>query len=124
MGGQTGVRGVGAVGGVRADRGGVRFLANLHEALRIAVWSRIAMRLLWPLLEAEVHGAEETANVILTRGAPGARFGRPAVVNGKAGLVVVREGRLVAVVEFTLAGDRIAELDLVVDPEKLQRVRI
>ena len=27
---------------VRADRGGVRFLANLHEALRIAVWSRIA----------------------------------------------------------------------------------
>jgi putative N6-adenine-specific DNA methylase len=43
---------------VRADRGGVRFLANLHEALRIAVWSRIAMRLLWPLAEAEVHGAE------------------------------------------------------------------
>src|SRR5262249_33087164 len=42
----------------RADRGGVRFLANLHEALRIAVWSRIAMRLLWPLAEAEVHGAE------------------------------------------------------------------
>jgi putative N6-adenine-specific DNA methylase len=36
----------------------VRFLANLHEALRIAVWSRIAMRLLWPLAEAEVHGAE------------------------------------------------------------------
>ena len=43
---------------VRADRGGVRFLANLHEALRIAVWSRIAMRLLWPLAEAEVHGAQ------------------------------------------------------------------
>ena len=42
---------------VRADRGGVRFLANLHEALRIALWSRIAMRLLWPLAEAEAHGA-------------------------------------------------------------------
>ena len=26
----------------------MRFLANLHEALRIALWSRIAMRLLWP----------------------------------------------------------------------------
>ena len=75
-------------------------------------------------IPAEVHGAEEAANVILTRGAPGARFGRPAVVNGKAGLVVVRDGRLVAVVEFTIAGDRIAELDLVVDPEKLARVRI
>ena len=43
---------------VRVDRGGVRFLANLNEALRIALWSRIAMRLLWPLGESEVHGAE------------------------------------------------------------------
>ena len=42
---------------VRADRGGVRFLANLNEALRIALWSRIAMRLLWPLAETEAHGA-------------------------------------------------------------------
>ena len=43
---------------VRADRGGVRFSANLNEALRIALWSRIAMRLLWPLAEAEARGAE------------------------------------------------------------------
>ena len=43
---------------VRADRGGVRFQANLNEALRIALWSRIGMRLLWPLAEVEVHGAE------------------------------------------------------------------
>src|SRR5262249_56931214 len=42
----------------RADRGGVSFQANLHEALRIALWSRIAMRLLWPLAEAEARGAE------------------------------------------------------------------
>jgi len=43
---------------VRADRGGVRFLANLHEAMRVALWSRIAMRLLWPLAENEVRGAD------------------------------------------------------------------
>jgi len=43
---------------VRADRGGVRFSANLHEALRVALWSRIAIRLLWPLAEAEARGAE------------------------------------------------------------------
>lgn len=43
---------------VRADRGGVRFLANMNEALRIALWSRIAMRLLWPLAEADAVGAE------------------------------------------------------------------
>ena len=43
---------------VRLDRGGVRFLANLDEALRIALWSRIAMRLLWPLAEGEARGAD------------------------------------------------------------------
>jgi putative N6-adenine-specific DNA methylase len=43
---------------VRADRGGVRFHANLNEALRVALWSRIAMRLLWPLAETEALGAE------------------------------------------------------------------
>ena len=72
----------------------------------------------------EVRGAEETAKMILTRGAPGARFGRSAVVNGKAGVVVVRGGRLIAVVEFTMAGERITQLDLVVDPKKLARVRV
>jgi putative N6-adenine-specific DNA methylase len=43
---------------VRLDRGGVRFAANLNEALRICLWSRIAMRLLWPLAEAEARGAD------------------------------------------------------------------
>src|SRR3954468_643154 len=43
---------------IRRDRGGVRFHANLHEALRIALWSRIAMRVLYPLAEAEAQGAD------------------------------------------------------------------
>ena len=43
---------------VRQDRGGVRFLANLNEALRISLWTRIAMRVLYPLAEKEVHGAQ------------------------------------------------------------------
>jgi RNA polymerase sigma-70 factor (ECF subfamily) len=77
-----------------------------------------------PAVPAEVRGAEEAASVILTRGSPFARFARPAVVNGKAGLVVVRDGQLVSVLEFTVSGDRVTELDLVVDPEKLARVRI
>jgi RNA polymerase sigma factor (sigma-70 family) len=73
---------------------------------------------------AEVTGAEETARVVLARGAPFARFARPAIVNGKAGLVVVRDGRLISVLEFTVEGDRVAALDLVIDPQKLRRVRI
>ena len=43
---------------IRQDRGGVRFLANLDEALRVCLWSRIAMRVLYPLGEFEAHGAE------------------------------------------------------------------
>jgi putative N6-adenine-specific DNA methylase len=43
---------------VRQDRGGVRFHANLREALRICLWSRIAMRVLYPLAEAEARGAD------------------------------------------------------------------
>lgn len=43
---------------VRQDRGGVRFMANLLEALRICLWTRIAMRVLWPLGDFKVVGAE------------------------------------------------------------------
>ncbi|MFL5322020.1 MAG: class I SAM-dependent RNA methyltransferase [Myxococcaceae bacterium] len=43
---------------IRQDRGGVRFHANLDEALRIAIWTRIAMRILYPLGEFEAQGAE------------------------------------------------------------------
>jgi putative N6-adenine-specific DNA methylase len=43
---------------IRQDRGGVRFAANLDEALRISLWTRIAMRVLYPLGEFAAHGAE------------------------------------------------------------------
>jgi len=43
---------------IRQDRGGVRFSANLDEALRICLWTRIAMRVLYPLGDFESKGAE------------------------------------------------------------------
>jgi putative N6-adenine-specific DNA methylase len=43
---------------VRQDRGGVRFMANLSEALRVSLWTRIGMRVLWPLGNFEAKGAE------------------------------------------------------------------
>jgi 23S rRNA (guanine2445-N2)-methyltransferase / 23S rRNA (guanine2069-N7)-methyltransferase len=42
----------------RRDPGGVRFQANLVEALRICLWTRLAMRVLWPVGEGEAPGAE------------------------------------------------------------------
>lgn len=43
---------------VRQDRGGVRLLANVDEALYLSLWSRIAMRVLLPLAETEARGAD------------------------------------------------------------------
>jgi len=66
-----------------------------------------------------VTGAAAVAEQVLARAPTFARFARPAVVNGAAGLIVVSRDRLIAVLGFAVSGDRIVELDLVADPEKL-----
>lgn len=66
-----------------------------------------------------VTGAVAVAEQVLARAPTFARFARPAVVNGAAGLIVVSRDRLIAVLGFAVSGNRIVELDLVADPEKL-----
>ena len=48
---------------------------------------------------------------------------RPAIVNGAAGLVFAPKTDPIAVLGVTVVGERIAALDLVVDPSKLAHVR-
>ncbi len=72
----------------------------------------------------ELTGRDQVAQMVLTRGSPQAPFGRPAIVNGKPGAVVVRDGRARAAVAFTIVGGRVTEMDLVVNPELLRNVRI
>jgi putative N6-adenine-specific DNA methylase len=45
-------------GKIRQDRGGVRFLASLREALWICLWSRIAMRVLQSIGSVDARGAQ------------------------------------------------------------------
>jgi RNA polymerase sigma-70 factor (ECF subfamily) len=73
-----------------------------------------------PRARPPLVGAEAVARNVLSRGRPFARFARPAIVNGAAGVVVVPGGNLFAVVGFTVAGGRIVEIDLIADPEKLR----
>ncbi|WP_017596634.1 sigma-70 family RNA polymerase sigma factor [Nocardiopsis potens] len=47
---------------------------------------------------------------------------RPALVNGAAGLVDLVDGRPRAVLGFTIVDGRIAELDIIADPEHLARI--
>src|SRR5215217_1259041 len=69
----------------------------------------------------EVHGALAVAKrgVAFARLAP---FARRALVNGGAGLVVARHGRLLGVAGFTVAHGKIVEIDLLMDPGRLRRL--
>jgi hypothetical protein len=71
-----------------------------------------------------VVGAEAVARSVLSRGARFAPLGRPALVNGAAGIVVGPPGRPVAVAGITVAGGRIAAIDLVLDREKLRAIAV
>jgi RNA polymerase sigma-70 factor (ECF subfamily) len=77
-----------------------------------------------PPVPAEIRGAGNVASLVLARGTPLAPFGRAAIVDGRAGAVVAMDDRVVSVVAFTIVGDRVTEMDLVVDPEKLRNVRV
>jgi RNA polymerase sigma-70 factor (ECF subfamily) len=68
-----------------------------------------------------IRGADAVARQALAfrRLAPGARA---AIVNGTAGAVAYAGDRPFAVVGFTFARDRIVELDILADPERLARL--
>jgi len=53
-----------------------------------------------------------------------ARWMRRAVVNGAPGAVVAPEGRLFAVMSFTVRGGRIVEIDVLADPDRLAALGI
>jgi RNA polymerase sigma-70 factor (ECF subfamily) len=71
-----------------------------------------------------VAGADAVARQILARAPRFASFARPAVVNGSAGLIAVPRDRPIAVLGFTISRDRIVEIDLVADPEKLNALTV
>jgi RNA polymerase sigma factor (sigma-70 family) len=68
-----------------------------------------------------IRGAHTVAAQALTFGRL-SPFVRPALVNGAAGVVVVAQGRPLSVMAFTVRGGRIAAIDVLADPERLQRL--
>ncbi|MET9433712.1 RNA polymerase sigma factor SigJ [Streptomyces sp. NPDC006551] len=70
-----------------------------------------------------VRGAEAVIGQALTF----ARFrhtARPVLVNGAAGVVSIAEGHAMALMAFTIVDDRIVEIDILADPERLERLGI
>jgi RNA polymerase sigma-70 factor (ECF subfamily) len=47
---------------------------------------------------------------------------RPALVNGAAGTVTVRDGKPFAIAGFTIRNRRIVEMDILADPERLRQI--
>jgi RNA polymerase sigma-70 factor (ECF subfamily) len=70
-----------------------------------------------------VRGAEAVARQALTF-AQFAAHARPALVNGAPGRVTVVDGKLIAVMGFSVVGGRIKEINILADPERLAEVDV
>jgi len=68
-----------------------------------------------------LRGAKSVASNALTFSS-GARWARPALVNGAAGVVIAPHGRAVAVLAFTVADGRIVAIEALGDPARLQQL--
>lgn len=69
----------------------------------------------------EARGAHAVAERALTFSGV-ARLGRPALVNGAAGVVMAPHGRPFAVMGFTVKRGKIVEIDVVADPARLRQL--
>lgn len=76
-----------------------------------------------PSLSFVRHGAAEVARSALVAANPLAVL-RPVLINGAAGVVVMVQGRAVAVMAFTVTGGKIAEINAILDPDRLARLPV
>jgi RNA polymerase sigma-70 factor (ECF subfamily) len=70
---------------------------------------------------AEMQGARAVGAHALTY-SRAAQFVEPALVDGAVGLAIVPHGRLIGALGFTVKDGKIAEIDLISEPEHLRHV--
>ncbi|MGH3321643.1 MAG: sigma-70 family RNA polymerase sigma factor [Streptosporangiaceae bacterium] len=92
-------------------------LAVLHPDVRLRDDS-LAQR---PDTATPLHGARSVAAHAASY-SWGARFAQPALVNGAVGLALVRRGEIIGALGFTYKHDKITEIEVVGDPQRLQHV--
>ncbi len=71
-----------------------------------------------PIVIRGAHAVAKGARVASER----TRFTQPALVNGSVGLVMAPRGRLFLVLGFTFSDGKIAEIDVIADPERLREL--
>jgi len=74
-----------------------------------------------PGIPREMRGARNWAKqaIALSRGA---RFTQPALIDGVVGVIVAPRGRLFRVLRFTITNGKISQVDVVADPERLNKL--
>jgi RNA polymerase sigma factor (sigma-70 family) len=73
-----------------------------------------------PTASVEVRGARAVAGRALAFAQGYGRYAQRALVNGAAGIVVAPNGQPVSILGFTVRRGRIAEIDILADPTRLQ----
>ena len=73
--------------------------------------------------EIELRGARRLAEETVTN-TRRARYARAALVDGMVGAVVAPRGRLALVLQFSIVGDRIAEMNVISSSGKLRRLEL
>jgi RNA polymerase sigma factor (sigma-70 family) len=97
------------------DFGGLVALLDPNVVLRSDFGARR------PAATKITHGAAAVASQALLGAVPGAEL-HPALVNGAAGVVITVGGRPFAVMGFTVADDKIIEINAIADPDRVQRI--
>jgi len=69
-----------------------------------------------------IRGAENVASQARRFGSAQGFERRRATVNGMPGAAAVRDGRVLSVLSFEVAGDRIVAIDILADPDRLARL--
>ena len=70
-----------------------------------------------------IRGAEAVA-AQARRFAPLSRYAHPVTVNGGPGAIVAPNGQPLALIAVTVQDDRITEMDIIADPERLTRLNL
>jgi RNA polymerase sigma-70 factor (ECF subfamily) len=68
-----------------------------------------------------VHGAAAVAGGARAASAR-SRYGRIALVNGAPGLIMAPRGQLLVALAFTFSGEKISQIDVVADPDRLAQL--
>ncbi len=73
-----------------------------------------------------VRGASEVVKGVVAgaKYASAARIEMPTLVNGAAGSVVILDGQVFSVIAFTVVGDRIVEINVLADPDRLRGIPV